>query len=110
LNPKGSADAAPAAPKPSEPKWAERLASDPMPNSSLPPAVPHELMIFGNPPGGAEDQPPGKLGGILVAAAGTPGAAHGDAAVLQRRHVERGVAHAGRDQQFQFGQPIDDRF
>jgi len=35
-------------------------------------------MIRGDSPGGPEDQSPGKLGGVLVAAAGSAGAAYGE--------------------------------
>src|SRR5215472_3602849 len=81
-----------------------------MADAGLPPALPHKLMILSDAPGCTEDQAPGKLGGILIAAARTTGTAYGDAAVLQRRHVEGGVAHTGGDQQSQLGQAIDDRF
>ena len=110
LHAKGEPDAGDRAAEAAEAQQAERLAGDAVADPGLPSALAHKLMILGDPPGGAEDQAPGELGGILVAAAGTAGAADGDAAILQRRHVERGVAHASGNQQFQLGQAIDDRF
>ena len=110
LHAKGEADAGDGTAEPPEAQQAERLAGDAVADAGLPSALTHELMVLGDAPGGAEDQPPGELGGILVAAAGAAGAAHRDAAILKRRHVERGVAHAGRDQQLQLRQALDDGF
>src|SRR5262245_62347868 len=79
-----------------------------MADPGLPAAQPHELVIFGDPPRRAENETPGKLGSVLVAAPRPAGAADGDPGILQRGHVERGVAHPGGDQEFQVWQPFDD--
>src|SRR6266403_3520081 len=104
LHAKGEADPGDCAAEPPEAQKAEGLAGHTVADPGLPSALPHELMILGDMPGGAEDQPPGEFGGVLIATAWTAGAAHGDTAILQRGHVERGVAHAGGDQECQLGQ------
>src|SRR5437763_2027405 len=81
-----------------------------MTDTRLPAAMTHKGMIFRDASGGAENQSPGELGRILVTAAGSAGAAHRDAAVAERCHVERGVTHAGRDQQFELRQALNDAF
>src|SRR5215472_10709108 len=81
-----------------------------MADPGLPSALPHELMILGDAPRGTEDEAPGEFSGVLVTAAGTAGTAHSDALVLQRRHVERGVAHAGSDQQLHLRESFDNGF
>src|SRR5436853_582513 len=83
------------------------------PISRAPAAMTHKGVIFGDASRRAEDEAPSELGRILVTAAPlrsswAAGAAHRDAAVAERCHVERSVAHAGRDQQFQLRQALDD--
>src|SRR5205814_6347724 len=78
-----------------------------MADTRLPAAMTHKGVICRDASRRAEDEAPGELGRILVTAAGSAGAAHRDAAVAERRHVERGVAHAGRDQQFQLWQALN---
>src|SRR5262249_30029963 len=80
LHAKGETDAGDCAAEAAEAQQAQRLAGDAVADPGLPSALAQELMILGDPAGRAEDQAPGEFRGILVAAAGTPGAAHGDAA------------------------------
>src|ERR1700737_4883887 len=80
----GEAEPRDCATEPPEAQNAEGLAGDAVADPGLPSALPHELMILGDVPGGAEDQTPGEFGGVLIAAARTTGAAHGDTAILQR--------------------------
>src|SRR5947207_5092670 len=81
-----------------------------MTDTRLPAAMTHKGVIFGDASRRAEDEAPGELGRILVTATRSAGAAHRDAAVAQRCHIERGVAHAGGDQQFELRQAVDDAF
>src|SRR5947208_5650258 len=81
-----------------------------MTDTRLPTAMTHKGVIFGDASRRAEDEAPGELGRILVTATRSAGAAHRDAAVAERCHIERGVAHAGGDQQFELRQAVDDAF
>src|SRR5208282_6344865 len=73
LHAKGEPDPGDRAAEVPEAQQTERFAGDAVADPGLPSAVSHKLMIFGDAPGGAEDQAPGELGGILVTAAGTTG-------------------------------------
>src|SRR5262249_40787977 len=68
LHAKGDPDAGDRAAEAAETQQAQRLAGDAVADAGLPSALPQELMVFGDAAGGAEDEAPGKFGGILVAA------------------------------------------
>src|SRR3954469_19982192 len=92
LHAEGEPDPRPRATEPAEPQQSQRLARDAMADMGLPAAVAHDRVILGDAARRPEDQAPGELGRVLVAAAPLgsswpTGAAHRDAAVLQRRHV-----------------------
>ena len=108
LHAEGDADARHRAAEPAEAEAANGLAGHAVADTGLPAALAHERVVLGDTPGRAEDEAPGELGGVLIAAARPAGAAHGDPASLQRLHVERGVAHPGGDQQLQLWQLVDD--
>src|SRR5579862_3284461 len=107
LHAEGEADPADRAAEPAETQEAQRLAGDAVADAGLPAALAHQRVIFRDAAGRPENEPPSQLGGVLVAASRTPGPAHRDAAVLQRRHVERRIAHAGVKQQLKLRQAID---
>src|SRR5690348_7828889 len=82
LHSESEPDAGDGAAEAAEAQQAQRLAGDAVADPGLPSALAHELMILGDAPGGAEDQPPGQLGGILVAAARAAGAADNDVTIF----------------------------
>ncbi len=67
----------------------------------------HPRVFVADMAGQFEHQPDGDAGGR---AAERGGAADGDAACLRRLGIDRGVAHAGGDQEFEIGQRVDNLF
>ena len=87
--------------EPPEADEAERAAGSSGPIVCCQPPVAHVPVLLGDVPRERDDQPPGQLD--ASGAASAAGAAHGDAA-RGGVHVDRGVRHAGRDQQLEVGQ------
>ncbi len=88
--------------KVAEPEEAQHLAFETGPDRRLPAAAFHGGVLFGDVADEGQDQAPGQLGGggPLTAGAGDRDALRGGGG-----HVDRGVAHAGSDEQLEVGQP-----
>src|SRR6185437_5915852 len=84
----------------------ERLALEAGADRRLPLALAHPAVLARDAAGEGEDEAPGELGRRIGQHVG---AAYGDAARLRRRQVDRGVAHAGGDQQLEIGQALEER-
>src|SRR5215475_13608566 len=61
-------------------------------------------MLVADPPGEFQNQAKGDAGGRIAERAGP---AHGDAALGRCRHVDRGIARTGGDEQLEIGQCFD---
>src|SRR5215470_1853825 len=70
LHIEGKADPSDGAAEPAEPEDAQRLAFDAVTDPGLPHTIAHRAVVFGDPPGGAQDEAPSELGGIQPAAFG----------------------------------------